>query len=274
MDEVGADTSPTAATIVAEAQARGDTSVCVSVNKQVVGVAALSDTIRPEAPGVVAALMKQGLDVFIATGDHAKTAAVVADQLGIPAHHIMAELLPSEKYTAVSDLQQEGHVVAFVGDGINDSQALVQADLGMAVGAGAEVAIDAADVVLVRNALWDVVTALRLSRATFRRICYNFVWAMGYNVLGIPVAAGVFYPSMRIRLPPALAAMAMALSSVCVVGSSLLLNRFERVEGDDEEPWYRRSAFDPTVLFRSNNRRGGYSRVEASDTDTIELIHQ
>merc|ERR1712070_1352364 len=99
---------------------------------------------------------------------------------------VMAELLPDEKQTAITELQQDGHVVAFVGDGINDSQALVQADLGIAVGAGADIAIDAADVVLVRNSLWDVVTALQLSKTTFRRICMNFVWALGYNVLGIP----------------------------------------------------------------------------------------
>jgi len=173
----------------------------------------------------------------------------------------MAQLLPDEKYSAIAELQEAGHVVAFVGDGINDSQALVQADLGMAVGAGAEIAIDAADVVLVRNELWDVVTALALSTATYRRICYNFLWAMGYNVLGIPVAAGVFYPSLRLRLPPAMAAMAMAMSSVCVVVSSLMLNRFERVHGKNPPSTHR--PFHPTSFLKA--KRKGYERVDSSD---------
>jgi hypothetical protein len=140
----------------------------------------------------------------------------------------MAETLPQGKYDLVMKLQSEGHTVGMIGDGINDSPALAQADLGVSLGAGTDIAMEAASIVLVKNDLRHLIVALDLSRVTFRRICLNFVWAMGYNILGIPIAAGVIFPLMRVRLPPELAALAMALSSVSVVISSLLLRRYKK----------------------------------------------
>lgn len=160
------------------------------------------------------------------TGDNSRTATVVAKQLGIK--HVMAETLPQGKYDLVVRLQSEGHVVGMIGDGINDSPALAQADLGVSLGAGTDIAMEAASIVLVQNDLRHLIVAIDLSRVTFRRICLNFVWAMGYNVLGIPIAAGVLFPVMRVRLPPELAALAMALSSVSVVVSSLLLRSYKK----------------------------------------------
>jgi len=270
--EAGAQIPNEALGLMQQAQQQGETAILVAVDRQVIGVIALADTPRAEPANVMAALHKLGVEVYMATGDHSSTAGAVAKDLGIPSKNVMAEMLPDEKHTIVSELQKAGKVVAFVGDGVNDSQALVQADLGVAVGAGAEIAIDAADVILVRNNLWDVVTSLRLSRTTYWRICMNFVWALGYNVMGIPVAAGVFYPAYRLRLPPAMAAMAMAMSSVCVVLSSLMINRFQRLEGDGLTKGKASSLRSKLSLSAHRARAGGYSEVRAnSDSEDVEL---
>jgi len=168
MQEVEANINDKTQELLKSAQKRGDTCILISANRVVRGIAALSDTLREEAIEVVKNLRETGRDVYIATGDHGSSATGVARALGIPSMMVMAEMLPEEKMGAIEELQKSGRVVAFVGDGINDSQALVQADLGIAIGAGADIAIDAANVVLVRNQLWDVVTALRLSRETYR----------------------------------------------------------------------------------------------------------
>ena len=157
------------------------------------------------------------------TGDNERTAHAIGEMVGIPKANIVAQALPETKVREVSRLQGKGRVVAMVGDGINDSPALVQSDVGIAIGAGTEIAVEAASVVLVRSATSDVVVAIELSRAIFSRIKMNFVWALGYNTLMIPVAAGILYPWWRVALPPWLAGLAMALSSVSVVVSSLHL---------------------------------------------------
>jgi Cu+-exporting ATPase len=141
---------------------------------------------------------------------------------------VYAEVLPAGKADLVRQLQSDGTVVAMVGDGINDSPALAAADVGMAIGAGTDIAIEAADCVLIKSNLEDVITAVDLSRTTFRRILLNYVWAVGYNLLGIPIAAGLLYPGLKLRLPPWVAGAAMAFSSVSVVCSSLLLRRYRR----------------------------------------------
>ena len=166
--------------------------------------------------------------VIMCTGDNRRTAQVVAKELGISVENTVAEALPSTKHDLVRKLQSEGHVVAMIGDGINDSPALAAADLGVSVGTGTDIAMEAADVVLMKNDLRDVITALDLSRTTFNRIRLNFVWALGYNTLGIPIAAGVFFPLVKVRLPPELAAFAMAMSSVSVIMSSLALKLYRK----------------------------------------------
>jgi Cu+-exporting ATPase len=185
------------------------------------GYLALSDTLKPEAAATLALLRAQGLRIWIASGDNARTVAHLAKRLGVDDY--LAGVSPGGKADHVAALQASGEVVAMVGDGVNDAPALAQADLGMAIGGGTDVAIETADVVLLNPSLIGVATALHLARAVMRRIRLNFVWAFGYNVIGIPLAAGVFYPFYGIHLPPMFAGAAMALSSVSVVCSSLLL---------------------------------------------------
>ena len=157
------------------------------------------------------------------TGDNRRTAMAIARQVGISDANVVAEALPATKVRKVDQLQKEGRFVAMVGDGINDSPALVQADLGIAIGGGTQIAIEAGDMVLVRNQVMDVVVALHLARAIFRRIQINFVCALGYNCLGIPIAMGLGYPIYKAMLPPSVAGIIMAASSVSVVLSSLSL---------------------------------------------------
>lgn len=206
---------------------------------RVIAVIGIVDPIKDAAHPTVMALQNMGVEVWMCTGDHEETALVVASTVGIPPSQVRSGMSPEAKADLVSQLQTrcppEGRgdlrtkrMVAMVGDGINDAIALARADVGMAIGAGTEVALEAADVVLVHSSLHDVVVALHLSIVVFRRIVLNFVWAMGYNLLALPFAAGMFYPFMEYRLPPELAGMMMALSSVSVVTSSLLLRRYKR----------------------------------------------
>ena len=183
------------------------------------GLIAVADTLKPNSREAVDRLRKMGIEVYMITGDNRLTAEAIAAQAGIPADHVLAEVLPEHKAEEVSKLQARGLSVAMVGDGINDTPALAQANIGIAMGAGTDVAMETGGIVLMKDDLRDVVTAIELSRATIRRIKWNFVWALGYNSLGIPVAAlGL--------LRPELAGAAMALSSVSVVISSLWLRRF------------------------------------------------
>ncbi|KAJ1632246.1 HAD-like domain-containing protein [Pavlovales sp. CCMP2436] len=207
----------------------GKTAVLCCVDGAVHAIVAVADTIKPEAAATLRALRALGLRVGMITGDNARTARAVARELGLDMDLVHAELLPKHKALAVAALQEDGLRVAFVGDGINDAPALARADVGLAVGSGTEVALEAADIVLVRSSLTDVLGAVLLSRAVIARIRLNFAWAMGYNLLGIPLAAGLFYPAFMLRLPPMFAGLAMAASSVSVVCSSLLLRS---VEGD------------------------------------------
>lgn len=207
----------------------GEQSWCV------VAIFAVSDPIRAEAPGVIAALHKRSIDVWMLSGDNAITAYAIGDQVGIPHENIIAEVLPTMKAEKIKMLQSSKSkhsnrraIVAMVGDGINDSPALTQADVGIAIGSGSDVAINAASFVLLTSNLNTVLTLIDLSRLVFRRIKFNFFWALVYNLVALPVAAGALYPittgsGSHVRLDPAWAALAMALSSVSVVCSSLLL---------------------------------------------------
>ncbi|KAL2608514.1 hypothetical protein R1flu_027087 [Riccia fluitans] len=210
-----------------ETELAARTGVLVAFDKRIVGLISISDPVKPEAARVVSLLKSMGVRTIMVTGDNWGTARAIAQEVGIDT--VKAECSPGRKAEEIKMLQLEHKSgVAMVGDGINDSPALVAADVGMAIGAGTDIAIEAADIVLMKSNLEDVVTAIHLSRRTFFRIRLNYIWALGYNVLGIPVAAGVLFPSTGFRLPPWVAGAAMAASSVSVVCSSLWLKRYKK----------------------------------------------
>ncbi|MGH9540865.1 MAG: heavy metal translocating P-type ATPase [Terriglobales bacterium] len=202
----------------------GKTVIYVARDQRLAGAIALADALKPTAPAAVAALRRQGLRVIMVTGDNEIAARRVAAAAGI--EEVRAGLLPADKAGAVAELHAAGHVVAMVGDGINDAPALAQADLGIAIGTGTDVAIEASDITLVGGDPQGVVTAIALARRTLRLIRQNLFWAFLYNVIGIPLAAGLFYPLFGILLSPVFASAAMAFSSVSVVGNSLRLRHF------------------------------------------------
>lgn len=211
----------------------GKTPLYFANDKRLLGIIAAADVIKPTSKQAVDQLKAKGITVVMLTGDNKRTAAAIQRQLGLD--QVTAEVLPQDKEKVIRELQQSGRRVAMVGDGINDAPALARADVGIAIGAGTDVAIESADIVLVRSDLQDAVTALELSRATVRNIKQNLFWAFFYNILGIPLAAGVFYPFFGWTLSPMIGAAAMSLSSVFVVSNALRLRRFQpsRVKTDE-----------------------------------------
>ena len=205
-------------------------------NSQPAGIIAVADVIKDDSAEAVRELQGMGIDVVMLTGDNQQTAEAVGKQAGI--NRVIADVLPDGKEKVVRDIQKTGRVI-MVGDGINDAPALTRADIGIAIGAGTDVAIDAADVVLVKSRLADVPAAIRLSRAALRNIHQNLFWAFFYNAVCIPVAAGVLYP-LGVLLDPMIAAAAMSLSSVCVVTNALRLNRFDPRAADRDAPLKRK----------------------------------
>jgi Cu+-exporting ATPase len=207
---------------------QGKTAMLVALDGEAVGIVAVADTVKVGSAEAVKHLQAQGLAVWMMTGDNARTAQAIAAQVGIPPEHVLAEVLPEDKANQVKRLQSQGLVVAFAGDGINDAPALMQADAGIAMGTGTDIAMEAADITLVKGNLKSVATALALSRATLRTIKQNLFWAFAYNVILIPTAIlSPLIPSLR-EHAPIFAAAAMALSSVTVVSNSLRLRRFGR----------------------------------------------
>jgi Cu2+-exporting ATPase len=201
----------------------GKTLMLVAVDGQAAGVVAAADTVRPNAAQAISELKALGIQPVMMTGDNRRTAEAVAHQLGI--ERVFAEVLPQDKANGVKQLQAEGKFVAMVGDGVNDAPALAQANLGIAIGAGTDVAVETGDVVLMKSDPVDVLTAIRISKATVRKMKQNLFWAAIYNLIAIPVAAGVLYPAFGIMLRPEFGALAMSASSITVVSNALLLRR-------------------------------------------------
>lgn len=211
--------------------AAGKTPLYFAEEQQLLGVVAVADVVKPDSAAAIAALRRSGREVVLLTGDDRRTAEAIARQVGV--ERVIAQVLPQDKARCVEELQKDGRLVAMVGDGVNDAPALVTADVGLAIGAGTDVAIESADVVLMHSSLMDIVDAAALSRATLRNIRQNLFWAFFYNAIGIPVAAGVLYPALQLTLDPMLAAAAMSLSSVCVVSNALRLRSWKGAPTDN-----------------------------------------
>ena len=199
----------------------GKTPLFFAESGHLLGCIAVADVVKPDSAKAIAALRRMGRRVVLLTGDNQRTANAIARQIGVD--QVIAQVLPQDKAKCVAQLQQQGQRVAMVGDGVNDAPALAQADVGLAIGAGTDIAIESADVVLMKSSLLDIPAAMDLSRAVLRNIKQNLFWAFFYNSIGIPVAAGVLYPALHLTLNPMLAAATMSLSSVCVVSNALRL---------------------------------------------------
>jgi Cu+-exporting ATPase len=237
--------------------AEGKTPVLAAIDGEPAGVLAVADPVKDDSAAAITALHRLGVDVVMITGDNARTAAAIARQVGV--RRVLAEVLPEHKASEIGRLQAEGCTVGMVGDGINDAPALAAADVGLAVGTGTDVAIEAADITLISGSLAGVVTAISLSRATMRNIRQNLFFALAYNAIGIPLAAGVLYPFFGIRLSPIIAAAAMALSSLSVVTNANRLRRYHPAPLADAEV----AAFEPQVQVGSTH---AYDAAERSGT--------
>jgi Cu+-exporting ATPase len=212
---------------LAKLEEKGKTAMIVSLDGKVGGIVAVADTVKPSAKATVDALRGMGVQVVMLTGDNSRTAAAIAEKAGID--QFVAEVLPQQKEEKIESLQREGRVVAMVGDGINDAPALAKADVGIAIGSGTDIAKETGGIVLIKDDLRNVATAIKLSRKTLSKIKQNLFWAFAYNVVLIPVAAGALVPVFGVHVYtvlPFLAAGAMAISSVTVLSNSLLLFRF------------------------------------------------
>ena len=210
---------------IEQLQTEGKTAMLLSLDKEVIGAIAVADTPRENSKRAVLELKKAGIEIIMITGDNQRTAEAIAKQLGID--RVFADVLPADKAKWVKKLQDEGKFVSMVGDGINDAPALAQADIGIAIGAGTDVAIETGNIVLMKSDPYDIVAAMRLSKATVIKMKQNLFWAAIYNMLAIPVAAGVFYNSLGWTLRPEIAALLMSASSIIVATNAVLLKRVE-----------------------------------------------
>ncbi|MDO5725437.1 MAG: heavy metal translocating P-type ATPase [Tissierellia bacterium] len=211
----------------------GKTPLIFANEEKILGIIAVSDVLKENSKAAIESLNKMGIDTFMITGDNKQTATAIAQKLNLK--HFIADVMPEDKDKAVRDLMEKGKVVAMVGDGINDAPALMRSDVGIAIGAGTDVAIESADIVLMKNDLTDVLNAINLSKKTIKNIKQNLFWAFFYNTLGIPIAAGLLYESMGLKLSPMIGALAMSLSSLFVVTNALRLNGFKFTKGKYEE---------------------------------------
>ena len=231
-----------------ELAAQGKTPMYFGKDGKLLGIIAVADTIKKDSKEAIQALKNRNIDVVLLTGDHKNTAMAIAKEAGIK--KVIAEVLPTDKEEHIRELMEAGHKVAMVGDGINDSPALARADVGIAIGAGTDVAIESADIVLMHSSLKDVATAIDLSKAVIRNIKQNLFWAFFYNSVGIPLAAGVFYLSLGWKLSPMFGAAAMGMSSVCVVSNALRLRGFKPKNIKNNK-----SGNDEIVLIENNEKK-------------------
>lgn len=249
----------------------GKTTLYVSDESKLLGIIAIADVVKAESKQAVYELVNTlGVDTYLLTGDNALTAKSIAEQVGIS--EVIAQVLPADKEQVVRKLQSHGKVVAMVGDGINDAPALAAADVGIAIGAGSDIAIDAADVVLMKNSLLDIVTALELSHHVVINIKENLFWAFIYNCIGIPLAAGVFFPFLGWKLNPMFAAAAMSFSSICVVTNALRLRKFKPSFDDKVLPANNDSTRSVNVHIYNNNN-GGQIMVKKMIIDGMSCSH-
>ena len=230
----------------------GKTPLLFAADGALLGVIAVADTIREDSRAAIERFRKMGLHVVMLTGDNRITAEAIRKEIGV--EEAIADVLPADKEASVRALQEKGHKVAMVGDGVNDAPALTRADIGIAIGAGTDIAIESADVVLMKDSLFDVAAAIDLSKAVVRNIHQNLFWAFFYNVLGIPLAAGALFPAFGIRLSPMIGSAAMSLSSVCVVLNALRLRLFK-----DKNNTARIAAPDPAAeeIQKYRHKRAG-----------------
>ena len=206
---------------------QGQTPIFVMIDDVMVGLIAVADTMKKTSVYAIDRMKQKGLKIYMLTGDNKLAAKAIGTQAHVD--EVIAEVLPQDKANVVKELQKQGHRVMMVGDGINDAPSLIQADVGVAIGNGSDIAIDSADLVLMKSDLMDVYRAITLSRLTIRNVKQNLFWAFIYNIIGIPVAAGLLYPISGVLLSPMLGGLAMSFSSVCVVSNALRL-RFAKID--------------------------------------------
>ena len=257
-------------------QEQGKIAVICAINHQLTAIISITDAIKPEAPAVVRALNRRGVSVYMVTGDNEYSASAIALEIGIPRQNVFAQVTPGEKAEVVGRVQiQVDGPVCMVGDGVNDCVGIAKADVGIAIGQGTDIAVEAAGVVLMRDDLTDVLTTIDLSRAVMDRIHRNFLWACLYNLLAIPLAAGVFYPFMHMTMPPMVAACAMGASSVSVIVSSLMLKQWKRVDiaAEDERAKVGKPTLKERLMSKLSRRsKGGkYEKVAVVDEAEDEL---
>ena len=244
----------------------GMTPLLVADERRLLGMVEVADEVKPSSREAIRKFKEMGIHVVMLTGDNRRTAEAVRKGLGI--EEVVAEVLPQEKEKKISELRAEGHKVAMIGDGINDAPALAAADVGMAIGAGTDVAMESADIVLMKSDLRDAVTAVSLSRAVIRNIKQNLFWAFFYNAIGIPLAAGVWYPLFEIKLNPMFGAAAMSLSSIFVVGNALRLKGFKSGFGSGRR---KKGAVAADVLMKENNLEGA-AKAGAERKETMTKV--
>lgn len=251
----------------------GQTPLLVADGSGLLGMIGVADAIKESSREAISAWQKMGVHVVMLTGDNRRTAEAVRRRMGLA--EVIAEVLPQDKEQKIRELKEAGHKVAMIGDGINDAPALVSADVGMAIGAGTDVAIESADIILMKSDLRDAVTAMRLSRSVIRNIKQNLFWAFFYNSIGIPLAAGLLYIPFGLRLTPMFGAAAMSMSSIFVVGNALRLRGFRSGFKADQlnTNQSQTNGFQSNEIEKSNQKEGGSNMTKVITVEGMMCAH-